>query len=94
VPSVHDRLRLTTQFRFASKGALRRGGSLEFHGDLGRVYLGNFQRFDAGVEYGEYEAVPHLKTPFQGIQLARAAEERAVEISSEFEPPTPMDWAR
>jgi len=30
------------------------GGSLEFHGDEGRLKLGDFQNFHAPVEYGEY----------------------------------------
>lgn len=76
--------RLTANFY--AKGS-KQGGSLEFHGDLGRVYLGNFQRFDAEVEFGEfgsdYEAVPYLKTPFEGIEFARAVEEVAEAIEED-----------
>lgn len=76
--------RLTANFY--AKGS-KQGGSLEFHGDLGRVYLGNFQRFDADVEFGEfgsdYEAVPYLKTPFEGIEFARAVEDVAAAIEED-----------
>jgi predicted dehydrogenase len=76
--------RLTANFY--AKGS-KQGGSLEFHGDLGRVYLGNFQRFNAPVEFAEfgdeYAAVEYLKEPFDGIEFARAVEELAEAISED-----------
>ena len=76
--------RLTANFY--AKGS-KQGGSLEFHGDLGRVYLGNFQRFNAPVEFAEfgdeYAPVEYLKEPFDGIEFARAVEELAEAISED-----------
>lgn len=57
----------------------KQGGGLEFTGDQGSVYLGDFQGFDAKVEFaplgGAYEAVPPVRTPFKGTEFARAVEE-------------------
>ena len=57
----------------------KQGGGLEFSGDQGSVYLGDFQGFDAKVEFapfgGAYEAVPPVRTPFKGTEFARAVEE-------------------
>lgn len=59
----------------------KQGGSLEFTGDLGSVYLGDFQGFSAPVEfapYGEpYAVVPHLRPAFEGVEFARAVDEMA-----------------
>ena len=42
------------------------GGSLEFHGDGGRLKLGDFQNFHAPVEFGEY-AKPYKKVTHKGV---------------------------
>ncbi len=122
-------VRLTANFY--AKGS-KQGGSLEFHGDRGRLHLGNFQGFSAPVEFAlygeEYETVPYLREPYDGIEFGRGIEDLAdailnnrphrasgrhaahvveivegihkamqsgkpVNLSSEFDPPLPMDWA-
>lgn len=121
--------RLTANFY--AKGS-KQGGSLEFHGDDARLHMGNFQSFNAPVEFGvygeDYEPVPHLREPYDGIEFGRGIEDlaaailegrphrasaahaahvveivcgiqesvktgQAVDIASDFTPPTPMDWA-
>ena len=42
------------------------GGSLEFHGDGGRLKLGDFQNFHAPVEFAEY-AKPYRKVTHNGV---------------------------
>ncbi|MAI17219.1 MAG: oxidoreductase [Marinovum sp.] len=42
------------------------GGSIEFHGDDGRLKLGDFQNFHAPVEFGEY-AKPYKKVIHNGV---------------------------
>ena len=42
------------------------GGSLEFHGDEGRLKLGDFQNFHAPVEFGEY-GQPYRKVTHNGV---------------------------
>lgn len=42
------------------------GGSLEFHGDEGRLKLGDFQNFHAPVEFGEY-GMPYQKVVHNGV---------------------------
>lgn len=42
------------------------GGSLEFHGDEGRLKLGDFQNFHAPVEFGEY-GKPYQKVTHNGV---------------------------
>ncbi len=72
-------VRLTTNFYVSTKS--KQAGSVEFHGDLGSVYLGNFQSFEAPVEFmpfgGEYEPVPYVKEPFEGIEWGRAVVDMA-----------------
>lgn len=51
--------RLTANFYVEGS---KQGGSLEFHGDLGRIYLESFQNFAAGVEFGLY-GQPYEKQP-------------------------------
>lgn len=51
--------RLTANFYVEGS---KQGGSLEFHGDLGRIYLGHFQNFAADVEFGLY-GQPYEKQP-------------------------------
>ncbi len=73
---------LTARFtaNFYVRGG-RQAGGIELNGDLGSIYLGDFQAFGAPVAfapYGQpYEPVPHLKAPFAGIEFARGVEEMA-----------------
>jgi predicted dehydrogenase len=122
-------MRLTVNFYVRST---KQGGSIEFHGDAGSVYLGNFQQFHTAVEYApfgeEFEALPYVKEPYKGTEWGRvvvemaeameagrpqratgaqaahvveileaitksAKEGRAVDLTSTFTPPAPMDWA-
>jgi predicted dehydrogenase len=63
---------------FYVKGG-KQGGGVEFTGDLGSVYLGNFQDFSAKVEYAPlgqpFVEVPPVRPPFQGAEFARAVDE-------------------
>ena len=65
---------------FYAKGS-KQGGSMEIHGDDGRLFLGDFQAFSAPVEYArfgeDYEAVPYLREPYDGIEFARGIEDLA-----------------
>jgi predicted dehydrogenase len=122
-------VRLTTNF-YVGNHSKQKG--LEFHGDIGSLFLGSFQDFHAPVEYAEfrgtYEAVPYVKEPFQGVEWGRCvveiaeamaegrpqratgaqaahvveilcaiqksySEGRPVEVTSNFPPPWPMEWA-
>jgi len=59
----------------------RQGGSLEFHGDDGCVYLGNFQNFSAPATYtpwgGEEETLEPAQKPYKGIEFARGVQDLA-----------------
>jgi predicted dehydrogenase len=122
-------VRLTTNFYVGHHGKQK---GIEFHGDLGSLYMDSWQSFDAAVEFAEfgksYEPVPYVKEPYHGTEWGRAvvelgqaiaeerpqratgaqaahvveilaaistsaSEGRPVEISSDFTPPTPMEWA-
>lgn len=67
-------VRLTTNF-YVSGQTKQRG--IEFHGDLGSLYLSSWQGFDAAVEFAEfgkaYEPVPLVKEPYRGTEWGRAA---------------------
>ena len=73
---------LTARFtaNFYVRGG-KQGGGIELNGDLGSIYLGDFQQFSAPVAYAPYgkpyEPVPPLKPPFEGIEFARGVEEMA-----------------
>ncbi|HWQ15881.1 MAG TPA: Gfo/Idh/MocA family oxidoreductase [Roseiflexaceae bacterium] len=58
-------VRLTTNFYVGHHGKQK---GLEFHGDLGSLYIDSFQNFDAAVEYspfgGSYEPVPLVRPGF------------------------------
>lgn len=73
-------VRLTTNF-YVGHHSKQRG--LEFHGDLGSLYLGSFQNFDAEVEVapfgGSYAALPLVREGFR-----MQAGERSL----------PTEWAR
>ncbi len=59
----------------------KEGELVEFHGDLGSLFLAHVSIFSAGVEYAEfgesYEAVPLVKEPFRGIEWARGVVDMA-----------------
>ena len=75
-------VRLTTNFYV---GGHSKQKGLEFHGDLGSLYLSSFQDFDAAVELspygGAYEAVPYVRPPFDGIDWGRSVAEIADAIA-------------
>jgi predicted dehydrogenase len=77
-------VRLTTNFYVGAHG---RQKGLEFHGDLGSLYLGCFQEFSAAVEIapfgGQYEPLPYARPPFKGIDWARALAEMADAIAED-----------
>lgn len=122
-------IRLTTNFYV---GHHNKQTGIEFHGDIGSIYMSTWQNFDSKVEYADfnksYEPVPLVKeaapgTPwgrgvhemvlamqagrrhrFTGEQAAHVVEiltaaaksmqeGHAVEVTSSFTPPTPMEWA-
>lgn len=77
-------VRLTTNF-YVGDHSKQKG--LEFHGDLGSLYLSSFQDFHADVEvspYGEiYAPAPYVRPPFQGVDWGRAVAEIADAIAED-----------
>lgn len=75
-------VRLTTNFYVGHHGKQK---GLEFHGDLGSLYLSSFQDFHAGVEFAEYakpyEPVELVRPPFQGVDWGRSVAEIADAIA-------------
>lgn len=75
-------VRLTTNFYVGHHGKQK---GLEFHGDLGSLYLSSFQDFHADVEfsaYGQtYSPVPYVRPPFQGVDWGRSVAEIADAIA-------------
>jgi predicted dehydrogenase len=74
--------RLTTNFYIRNT---KQGGSLEFHGDAGSLYLQDFQNFGAAVEFAPYGAdplapVPPVREPFPGIEFGRGVDDLATAI--------------
>lgn len=67
-------VRLTTNFYV---GHHSKQSGIEFHGDLGSLYLSSWQSFDAAVEFaafgGQYQPLPYLKKPYHGTEWGRAA---------------------
>jgi predicted dehydrogenase len=65
-------VRLTTNFYV---GGQTKQKGIEFHGDLGSLHLGNWQRFDTTVEFADYgqtyQSVPLLKEPYPGTEWGR-----------------------
>lgn len=72
-------VRLTTNFYV---GHHSKQSGVEFHGDLGSLYLSSWQSFDAAVEFAQfgkqYEPVPYLRTPARGTPWGRGAAEMAL----------------
>ena len=77
-------LRLTTSF-YVGRPA-RQHGSLEFHGDLASLALGNFQEFDTTVDIGDYggvfEPVGLVRPGYRGTAWARGVAEMAASIEA------------
>lgn len=71
-------VRLTANF-YVDRDHSKGGGSIECHGDLGRIYVGDFQVFNAAVECGgageTYRAVPLAGTPYPGAEFGRGVKE-------------------
>jgi predicted dehydrogenase len=74
-------VRLTMNFYVGHHG---KQAGIEFHGDLGSLYLSSWQRFDAAVEFAEfgqsYEPVPLVKEPYEGTEWGRAVLDMAEAI--------------
>jgi predicted dehydrogenase len=77
-------VRLTTNFYVGGHGKQK---GLEFHGDLGSLYLSSFQDFDAAVEVSEngkaYAPAPYVRSPFRGVDWGRAVAEIADAIAED-----------
>ncbi|MDP9311482.1 MAG: Gfo/Idh/MocA family oxidoreductase [Chloroflexota bacterium] len=71
-------VRLTTNFYV---GHHSKQAGVEFHGDLGSLYLSSWQNFDASVEFAQfgkqYEPVALLREPTKGTPWGRGAAEMA-----------------
>jgi predicted dehydrogenase len=71
--------RLTTDFYVPHRGSKQSG--VEFHGDLGSLYMAAFDRFNSQVEFAPYgqpwETVPLIKDPYDGIQWGRGVADMA-----------------
>ncbi len=80
-------VRLTTNFYV---GHHNKQKGIEFHGDLGSLYLSSFQNFDAEVEFAEYgkayESVPYVREPYKGCEWGRGVVELS-EAIAEGRPP-------
>jgi predicted dehydrogenase len=76
-------VRLTTNF-YVGGNTKQKG--LEFHGDIGSLYLGSFQDFRGPVEYAdfgqEYVPVELVREPFPGVEWGRAVAEIADAITA------------
>lgn len=71
-------VRLTVNF-YVDRDRSKGGGSLEYHGDDGRIFTGDFQLFEAKVEWAvgaeKYRRVRPLRRPFRGVEFARGVAE-------------------
>jgi predicted dehydrogenase len=74
-------VRLTTDFYVSPKG---KQTGIEFHGDEGSVHLACWQRFDAAVEFAEfdkpYAPVPLVQEPPEGTRWGRSVADMAQAI--------------
>lgn len=75
-------VRLTTNFYVGHHGKQK---GIEFHGDLGSLYLSSWQDFAAAVEFAQfgevYEPVPYVKEPYRGTEWGRGVVEMADAIA-------------
>lgn len=78
-------VRLTANF-YVDRDHSKGGGSLEYHGDDGRIYIGDFQRFDAPVELSlgsqPYTRMPLARPAFAGVEFGRGVSEMVDSIRS------------
>ncbi len=78
-------VRLTTNFYVGHHN--KQSSGIEFHGDVGSLYLSSWQDFNATVEYADfgeqYEPVPLLKPPHEGTEWGRAIREMVEAIVQE-----------
>lgn len=76
-------VRLTTNF-YVDRGLSKGGGSIEYHGDRGRLFVGDFQSFDAAVQLSvgaePYAAVRPARKPYPGIEFGRGLQDMAEAI--------------
>jgi predicted dehydrogenase len=76
-------VRLTTSFDLPRHG--RNTAGVEFHGDEGRLYLADWQLFDAAVESasptGSFQPVPLVRTPEHEVEHGRGVQEMAEAIA-------------
>ena len=76
-------VRLTTNFYV---GHHSKQSGIEFHGDLGSLYLSSWGGFDAAVEFakysGSYAPVSYVNEPYKGIEWSRAVVEMASAIAA------------
>ena len=70
--------RLTTDF-YVGHHSKQQG--IEFHGDLGSLYIDSWQNFDAAVEFAPfgkiYAPIPYVKEPYQGTEWGRGVVDMA-----------------
>lgn len=75
-------VRLTTNFYV---GHHSKQSGIEFHGDLGSLYLSSWQNFDATLEFAEfgqsYESLPLVKEPYPGTEWGRAVLDMAAALA-------------
>jgi predicted dehydrogenase len=80
-------VRLTASFYV---GPGKQQGTLELHGDVGSLHIGNWQEFDSGVELAldgqPYEPVPYLRPPYRGTDWGRALEDIVDAVARERPP--------
>lgn len=76
-------VRLTANF-YVDRALSKGGGSIEYHGDEGRLFVADFQSFDAAVQLSvgtePYAAVRPLRTPYPGIEFGRGLRDMAEAI--------------
>ena len=76
-------VRLTTNF-YVGNHSKQKG--IEFHGDVGSLYIDSWQNFNAAVEFAAfrqpYEPVPYVKEPYPGTEWGRSVAELADAIAA------------
>lgn len=76
-------VRLSANF-YVNRDLSKGGGSLEYHGDEGRLFVGDFQAFDAPVELSvgrrPYAPVRPARQPHPGVEFGRGLQDLAEAI--------------
>ncbi len=76
-------VRLTTNFYVTQQG---QQAGIEFHGDIGSLYLPSWHMYNANVQYGAfnqpYEPVPLVREGFNGLQYAYSLHDMAEAIAN------------